>query len=62
MTDAPIPIITKQMLSYCKDEWKDSFPCDQGSIVLVSLGLAAAGLGLLMVVFLMNTVRYIRCN
>jgi hypothetical protein len=34
----------------------DQFPCDQGVIVLVALGLAAAGLGLLMVFFLMHQV------
>jgi hypothetical protein len=34
----------------------DQFPCDQGTIVLVSMGLAAAGLGLLMVFFLMHQV------
>lgn len=36
---------------------EDAFPCSEDPIVLVSMGLAAAGLGLVMVVFLMHQVR-----
>ena len=35
----------------------DAFPCGEEAIVLVSMGLAAAGLGLIMVAFLMHQVR-----
>lgn len=36
---------------------EDAFPCGEEAIVLVSMGLAAAGLGLIMVAFLMHQVR-----
>jgi hypothetical protein len=44
-------------MSFC-DLNRDQFPCEEGSIVLVSMGLAAAGLGLLMVAFLMAQVSF----
>ena len=34
----------------------DQFPCSEGAITLVSLGLASAGMGLLMVLFLIHQV------
>lgn len=43
--------------SYCAAN-TDQFPCNKGAIVLVSLGLAAAGLGLVMVAYLMNSVSF----
>ena len=50
-TEAPAP-----MTGFCHEN-ADQFPCSEDTIVLVSLGLAAAGLGLIMVVFLMQQVR-----
>ena len=49
-TDPPIPV------GFCHQN-ADQFPCSEDSITLVSMGLAASGLGLLMVVFLMQQVR-----
>ena len=37
----------------------DQFPCSEDPITLVSMGLAAAALGLVMVIFLMQRVRKI---
>lgn len=51
-TEAPV----EDAVGYC-DLNADQFPCSEDSIVLVSLGLAASGLSLIMVVFLMNQVR-----
>jgi hypothetical protein len=34
----------------------DQFPCQEGSITMVSLALAASGLALVFVIFLMHTV------
>ena len=39
---------------------KDALPCEEDAIVLVSMGLAAAGLGLFMVAFLMQQVRSLK--
>ena len=50
-------VISAMNVGYCHTN-KDAFPCDEGAIVLVSMGLAAAGLGLCMVVFLMHEVRW----
>jgi len=38
----------------------DAFPCKEDVIVLVSMGIAASGLGLLMVLFLMKKVSQVR--
>lgn len=35
----------------------EQFPCSADSIVLVALGLAASGLGLIMVIYFMHAVR-----
>ena len=45
------------ILNYCEVEsGVTGFPCDANAITAVSLGLAAAGLGLLMVGWLMKKV------
>ena len=50
---------TRETLQFCADLEMDPLHwfCTQSPIVLVSLALAASGLGLIMVVFLMHKVR-----
>ena len=50
-----LPEETEDPIGYCHLN-EDQFPCNQDNIVLVSLGLAAAGLGLIMVFFLLGAV------
>ena len=51
-TDAPV-----EPVGFCHHN-EDQFPCSEDPITLVSMGLAASGLGLFMVLFLMQQVRF----
>ena len=53
-TDAPVEAVEE--VGFCHHN-ADQFPCSEDPITLVSMGLAAAGLGLFMVLFLMQQVR-----
>ena len=53
-TEAP-----KEYEGYCSLN-TDQFPCSENIITLVSLGLAASGMGLIMVFFLLHRVRTLK--